>query len=384
MKNVGLITLYKDNFGSILQCYATKYTINRMGYGCKVLDLNNSILKYPFIKIDNLLKLIYRSIRYNGYYYEWKTMRYAMKTENKYLSAESKEEMSTFISRKINPKICSWRELRKLGNDDKYFCFITGSDQVWNASRKIHSIYFLKFAPPFKRIAWAPSFGISEIPEFNIKHIKKGILGFSTLSVREESGKAVIKKLVNSDAVRIPDPVLLLNADEWRQLEDISIVPKEKYILVHFLNSPNKVAVDTINYMMTFLHYPVICFAYEHEVYSKLKEYCFTNGGPEKYIALIDKAAIVCTDSFHTTLFSIILQKEFYTFYRQYLHNFPQNSRIVDLLTRFGLEERLITDIGDITGLSPIKNMNEMLMREKNTAFAYLKKELNEKYIKRS
>ena len=57
------------------------------------------------------------------------------------------------------------------------------------------------------------------------------------------------------------------------------------------------------------------------------------------------RADIVCTDSFHATLFSIQYQKEFYV-----LKRFPdesnesQNSRLHDFLKLVELNERLVND----------------------------------------
>ncbi|WP_367317225.1 hypothetical protein, partial [Thomasclavelia spiroformis] len=60
---------------------------------------------------------------------------------------------------------------------------------------------------------------------------------------------------------------------------------------------------------------------------------------------LIKNAEIVCTDSFHATVFSIIFQREFYTV-KRFLDTSgaSQNGRIVNLLDRFDLSNRLIDD----------------------------------------
>ena len=66
-KKVGLVTLYSNNYGSILQCFATKKTISDMGVGCVVLGRD--------WKKDNLGDLLLRrlcflgrSLRYKEYF----------------------------------------------------------------------------------------------------------------------------------------------------------------------------------------------------------------------------------------------------------------------------------------------------------------------------
>ena len=48
--------------------------------------------------------------------------------------------------------------------------FLSGSDQVWNPHWAVHdksaSTYLLQFLPPEKRISYAASFGVSELPGY--------------------------------------------------------------------------------------------------------------------------------------------------------------------------------------------------------------------------
>ena len=65
-----------------------------------------------------------------------------------------------------------------------------------------------------------------------------------------------------------------------------------------------------------------------------------TDAGPKEFIGYIENADMVITDSFHCTVFSIIMgAKNFYTYIS------PSNgrgSRITDLLDSFGLQNHLL------------------------------------------
>ncbi len=68
------------------------------------------------------------------------------------------------------------------------------------------------------------------------------------------------------------------------------------------------------------------------------------DAGPREYLGLIRDAEAVVTDSFHGSVFSILFEREFYSFQR-YEDRVQSStlSRIADLLGRFGLKERLVT-----------------------------------------
>ena len=59
---------------------------------------------------------------------------------------------------------------------------------------------------------------------------------------------------------------------------------------------------------------------------------------------LIRNAEYVLTDSFHGTIFSILLEKEFYLFERFKQDKYSsQNDRVLELVKQFDVEERLLS-----------------------------------------
>ena len=65
--------------------------------------------------------------------------------------------------------------------------------------------------------------------------------------------------------------------------------------------------------------------------------------GPSEWLTWLSNASLVLTDSFHCALFSIRFGKDFYIFQRFAANNKRgQNSRIENLLSRTGLEDRMI------------------------------------------
>jgi len=62
------------------------------------------------------------------------------------------------------------------------------------------------------------------------------------------------------------------------------------------------------------------------------------NAGPKEFVAAVNGATMVCTDSFHMCAFSLNFQKEFWVFKRfNDNSSSSQNSRIDNLFSEFGI-----------------------------------------------
>lgn len=340
-KNIGLITYYRDNYGSMLQCYAIKSFLESCGYNCHVLYRKTD---KRVLKVKQLFGHFFRSIRYKGYFTHYMMMRKAMQCEKNYLTDEARSRQNDFIENVLKPEGYTWSELCQLANRNDYIAFIAGSDQIWNASIVIDPIYFLRFADKKKRIAVAPSFGVSQVPEYNRKKISNGLNGFSKISVREETGKRIVNELCEVPVVQVVDPTFLWNKKDWSKFSNNKVVPDGPYIFVHFLNKPENDTVIRIEELAKKSGAVVICFSYFYEEYHSFKKMLFIEGGPREYIALIEKARYVCTDSFHSTVFSTIFHKSFFTFQRKHLHKNSQSSRLTDMLVRYGLIKNYVQD----------------------------------------
>ena len=342
MKHVGLVTYYNNNYGSILQCFASKHFIESLGYKCHVLYETSH---YSFIRIfRKLVHLLLKIINGPSYLRIQKQMKKAMKEDSSFLSPKSKRLMNDFVLSSISPEGYTWEQLCDLGKKPKYICFITGSDQVWNASRGIPDIFFLRFCPLHKRIALAVSFGVKSIPAFN-SYVKKYIKEFKTLSVREDIALSIVRGITNKDVCRIADPALIYSREEWLSFFQSPPPKTENYILLHFLNAPNNIALSNIVKYSMDNHLKILAIGYWHIQFNDLENIEFVDASPIDYLNYINESKAIFTDSFHTTLFSINFGKCFYTYERQYLHNYSQSSRIVELLERFMLKSRLISSL---------------------------------------
>lgn len=336
------MTFFRDNYGSALQCYATKTFLQKNGFECDVLYEYS----YGYEKLKNrikyLLKIALYSFRYRGFS---KNRIEIKRSESKPgLSKESKFQIDWFCEIVLRPRGLEYGLLKDKRFANEYDYFIAGSDQIWGGGYLVQPFMFLEFAPDKKKIALCPSFGTDTIKEFNRKHFKKSISKFSRLSVREKSGQKIISELTGREVPILSDPVMLLDADEWHDFAKNSSVKQQKYIFAHFLGIPNKYIIQFINQIALEFALSIICFANNYSVYDTLKAHTFVDGTPYDYVSLIENASFVFTDSFHTSHFSIIFNRNFYTFERNYGHKNKQSTRIHNLLSTYECSERFFKD----------------------------------------
>lgn len=350
MKKIGLITFWDYNYGSSLQCYATKSIIDSFGYHCELLE---ECKRGKIQKVKNSVRKIFafssKAIRYPNFAKTYIEMKKNAKVAKELLSPETRKRIHFFGRTVLQPRLLSKKELEKLGKKDEYKAFITGSDQVWGGSF-IDPTYgnFLEFAPKNKRIAYAASFGCNDIADYNLNKYTKGIKEIDKISVREESGKRIIQDLLNIEVDVMPDPTVLLSVSEWEKFaKDIKKI-KEPYVLIHFLDRINESTVKIIKQFAIEHNMKVISVGWMHDEIQDIENFEFIDGDPREYISLIDGANYIFTDSFHTTLFSLRFKKQFFTIPRCYVHKTSQSTRITNLLKNCNCLNRYIDfDIDD-------------------------------------
>ena len=366
-KTIGLVTLYNDNFGSILQAYSTYSFIESMGYKCILLELEDN--SGYLTKLKKIPIILYKSIKYKGFFSDKMLQAVSRKKERNMLSKGTKQKMDNFVNSNFVIKKYNSKQIKNI--DKEYGYFVTGSDQVWNG---YSGFRFLLFASRKKRICLAPSFGTDEIKPYIVNDIKKGLMGFDVLTTREETGVNIIKQLVNRKAIRLPDPTVLYNKKEW-EIFCKDGIKEQNYLLCHFLNEPNDLAITCIGKMQEKTKNKIICITNNYQKYNKLDKVFFLDVSPSDYVSLIDFADYVFTDSFHTSLFSINLAKQFAVFDRQHLHNNSQRNRITDLLGRLNLSDRFIKYEKDFEKLSNVDEQS--LESERIKIREYILKYLN-------
>ena len=373
-KKIGIATVYTGfNYGSALQAFATKTILSRMGYEAQVLKLKGSIIPGRDIRIKKLSSILFRSLIHSG---GLKSLKNYGDSISKEMPEKSKEGFNHFINEKIKPRFVSYGEIKK--EAESYHAFLCGSDQVWNSAVfYVDPFYYLQFAPEDKRVAFAPSFGRDFIPDYNKKIIKKYISSIPHLSVREESGIALIEDLTGKKAEHILDPTLIMSKNEWEESLCLGSEKSEKYILAYFLDVPSHKAQKAVEEISEKYGLKIISLPYSFQG-SQWNEY-LESAGPLEFVKYIKNAEFVCTDSFHGTAFALNFNIPFFTFERDYKNAGKQSARIESILKLTEMEERYEPEATEKCLEIDFARSNEILTMQREKAREYLTGALNER-----
>ena len=316
MKKVAIITINDDyNCGNRLQNYAMQEVLEKHGVKAETIYNQKGIygIKYKIKKVKDYIKRLVKGDKEN--------LRH-----NEFIKFNKLIDSSKYAI-----------DVEHIPNNiaKKYDYFIAGSDQIWNYTfKRMTNIDFLTFAPNEKRNSVSASIGVNQIPEELKTYYKKNLEGFNKISVREEQAKDIIEELTGRKDVEVlVDPTMMLTMDEWKK---ISKKPKEfkeneKYILNYFLGNLSEERKAEIQRVANEKKCKIINLLDKNDK--------FYISGPSEYLYLIEHAFLVCTDSFHSCVFSILYNKPFIIFEREDKEK-DMNSRIETLFNKFELSNR--------------------------------------------
>ncbi|OPY83118.1 MAG: Polysaccharide pyruvyl transferase [Smithella sp. PtaU1.Bin162] len=331
---VGIITIHNHlNYGAVLQAYALNKAVQKMGYQCQIINCNFepgkgrqfSTSKHMGEQIKNL---------YLGWHWA-ANKRY-------------REKFLDFERQHIPITDTAYKNLGQLTSKPPRFdAYIAGSDQVWHPlllERQIGKAFHLCFVSPEKSrlIAYAPSFGVNEIPGRYLEEIKKYLLRYHALSARERKGQEIIFALTGMKAEHVVDPTFLLSAAEYEPVLQ-SPSYSDEYILVYPMElGEDGVFLSLVKEVKKQLSLPIICvlprsFSYR---WLLISDKVVLDAGPKEFLGLCKHSSLICTNSFHGTAFSLIYQKDFLG-----VPHTQTNSRIYGILERLDLCRRQITSV---------------------------------------
>lgn len=386
MKKILLVVGYKTiNYGSLLQSYATQKMFEKAGVLVKILNLEvlwaatRKKRVFFYIKNGEIKNLI---IRKGGVYFSEVIKKFDRAYRNGLRQREKKFISYIKDNLLLSGEVKDWNEASKVAED--FEGVVIGSDQVWLPSSVVTDIYTLAFANNGQvKIAYAPSFGLSNIPKKYWKKYREMLESFQFLSVREESGVRIVKEIAKLNCEIVIDPVYMFDKNEWKdKIPDKKMFDKP-YIFVYLLGN-NRWQRDII--MQFASYYKIKTVALIHldqyigydESYFDIK---IIDASPEDFLNLIRHAELIFTDSFHCASFSIIENKDFFVF-KRYKENSKgsTNSRMDSLFKLLNIDkDRMITkssDFNDIANRRKIDyvEVNNMVKNVKKQSWEYIKK----------
>ena len=341
MGRIGIITIVdNNNYGNRLQNYAVQNKLMKICNNSEIITLDN----------EGILNLKTKPINYICRLVKAKMMRWKRKkiVDCRYKCFE-----------KFNNNINFSESVFNFYNKESYDYLMAGSDQIWNPMHnRLREFDLIEFKTKAVKMSFSASFGINELPEQYKKKTTKALEDFKAISVREEAGKKIVEDLTGRKDIQVlVDPTMLLTAEEW---DKVSKKPKQlkndKYILNYFLGELSEIRKKEIDR---------IAIENNCEIINILdKNSPFYQTGPSEFLYLEKNAFLICTDSFHSSVFAILYNRPFIVFDRED-SLVSMNSRIETLINKFNLKNRKFT--GRIT--------EENLKHDYTEAYEILEKE---------
>jgi len=271
-----------NNYGQILQAYASQEFLKENGFESYVFFHNRRTIKFV------LRKLLEPIIIFGDFKDIKKT---ALKEKN----------LDKFISSKFN-KIegIKIEECIRKNNID---LLVIGSDQVWRKEyiKEYPEYYFPKFKYTQKIISIAASTGkdVDLNSDFYKKHFPK-LKHFDLITCRESKLSDLIRHHFKLNASHVCDPTLLLSKSHYLELSKNSHLKNQlsskKYILLYGLD----LGLDEN-----------LKFKITQKTKLEIKSIDHVNDTIEDFLVKFEFASFVITDSFHGLQFSCIYDKRF-------------------------------------------------------------------------
>lgn len=365
---IGVTTWFRDmNYGTILQALALQTYLKKLGHEPSLINYLPP-RNFPKDKRRTFMQKVQNKLDFictNKYKSEHSDI-FDKKRQSFFETIDSLCDVTAPV---IND--ADFAEI--VGSFDAFIC---GSDQIWNPNW-MDKHFFLDYidGSKKKKISYAPSIGLGRLPEQKIKNYADLLKDFTAVSLREEDAVHQLSTALNKPVKNVCDPVFLLNKTEWLVLSGNKRKINEPYLFYYFLtyNTRHWLAVKKFaeKHNLKIVGLPVV--GREFYVFNTNE---YINSAPLDFINYIHNAEYVVTDSFHATSFSILLETQFFVFEqfsdKSYLNT---NSRIVNILNKFAVRDRLIEhnstvipELDDINFVSARKNAENFI----NTSKAYL------------
>lgn len=326
MKKIGIVTIHKiNNYGAALQAYALNHHLRSMGHEVKTIDFRTYRVAESyklFRPLESKMDLVRNA----------QALLFAGKLRRR------KTCFDRFLAERVPMTETAWYsndELRDARLDfDTYIC---GSDQIWNTHcRNYDDAFILEFARGRgQRIAYAASLGAGSIHPDMQDRFRRELSDYRAVSVRERDAVGIIEPLAGREVAHVCDPVLLLTPDQWREAAAGPLL-NEPYIFFYHVKGDIPGMRDYLRSLSKKTGRKVVA------VTMNLREMLYPNvkcydAGPGEFLALIEHADYVVTNSFHATAFSLIFRKKFMVF----KPNGSGPTRLTSILETAGLMDRV-------------------------------------------
>ena len=351
---VSLYTIFRcTNYGAVLQAYALASTLRGI-LGESAVDVVNHRMD-P--RDNHLLGKITNPN--TPWLQRWRNRRkFSARYHLPEMFEARREKTIRLIEDAIRPTQRLYKSPAELKELPPCSTVIVGSDQVWNPALNHdfgHNQYLATDLPDGQdRVAYAASFGVSELPESCRAEYRSALSRFRRITVREETGARIVRELLGEGAPCpevVLDPTMLLSADVWRTaVSEDRQPPSSRFLAAYWVRTLTQADVDALARIARDAGLPVRLMSagplprldFPGEVIPCV------DADPFDFVRTVDGSSGVVTDSFHGLQFATLFCRPFLAL-GDLSDRSGNASRLVDFCGRYGLK-RCVADISLFRG----------------------------------
>ena len=344
------------NYGSFLQAYALKTTLESFGNQCEFVDIERGEA-LPGLE-RNLKYLVGMAFKR---YFNW----------NAFVSSFGRMKYQKMYYERFDKEYLPELGIHK-HTFSEYDLVVIGSDEVFNFNQRAAYGFTTQLYGDVKNakkvISYAGSFGtttVEIIDQYGVRDIlANAMYNLAAISVRDINSFKVVKNLLGKEPSYNIDPVLMFDYQKY------AVEPKKKdYIIVY--SYPNRIkGKEEIEAIKRFAK----------EKGKKLISICFyfpwcdetVIPHPFEVLGYMKNADYIITDTFHGCVMSIKFNKQFVALVRD-----SNRQKMSSLLNQFGLGERMCEEFGDLKErmgkVIDYKPVNEQIAQETEKSIQYLR-----------
>lgn len=355
---IGILSMQKVmNYGSFLQAFALKKTIEGWGHQCEFVGIEQGVIlsglkrNVPFF----IKKIFERYFKWDILARIYYTYMFQHRFRNEFFKALEVD----------------------IHHIQHFDVVIIGSDEVFNFAQ--HSPWgyttqlYGQIAYADSVISYAGSFGhttMEDICYYRLqKEISNAMQTMKAISVRDVNSFDIVRELTGKEPMINIDPVLMFDYSPY-----IKTVDKKNYIIIY--TYPNRIKdkkeIEAIRTFARKYNKRIISIGF---YFSWCDEIVIPN--PFEVLGYLKGADFIITDTFHGTVMSLKFNKKFATLVRS-----TNKQKILSLLSQFHLKERCVGDIAELERMllaaSDYDFVNNELNKEKQRSYNYLRKNLVE------
>lgn len=318
-KKASILTFHcVPNYGAVLQAYGLQEVLKKLFTDVEIIDYrpDNLTKEYRCINTYSLASIISSLVSLK-------------------LFKRKKKKFSTFENEYMNKTEIKSKRRISFNNYETDILFL-GSDQIWNPeiTKGFDSAFFGYIGTQkIKAVSYAASIGKGNYSKKEKEELNSLLKRVSTISVREEEARIIMKQNFNLDAKVVVDPTVLAGRECFELLADD--FDYNDYLLFYSLNGSIE-AIQMAEKVARYFDYEEIELSGRRKSLIPKKHKVIYDAGPKDFISLIKNCKYVVTDSFHGTVFAILFHKPFIS-----IPHKTRGGRLKTLLSFVGLNGRL-------------------------------------------